>query len=262
MKNVPALAWRQLRRDLRAGDVRILVAALVLAVLAVTAVGFVTDRANRALALEANRLLGGDAVVRSDSPIEGAIADAVDIHGLRNARTVGLNSMARTGEGAQARLQMADLRALGEGFPLRGTFRVVGADGIERDAEAVPAPGTAWIARAGAAALDVQVGDTIELGTSRFELAALVTAEPDAAFGWWSPANPVTSRPSSPTRAPRWRAGSGSRPSQTRGWRCVRRSTVPAGSSGWPRWCRWYSRRSRWRWPPAGTASGICPAAR
>ena len=185
MSNVPGLAWRQLRRDLRAGDVRILVAALVLAVLAVTAVGFVTDRANRALALEANRLLGGDAVVRSDSPIEGAIAEAVDIHGLRSARTVGLNSMARTGEGAQARLQMADLRALGEGFPLRGTFRVVGADGIERDAEAVPAPGTAWIARAGAAALDVQVGDTIELGTSRFELAALVTAEPDAAFDYF-----------------------------------------------------------------------------
>ena len=185
MSNVPGLAWRQLRRDLRAGDVRILVAALVLAVLAVTAVGFVTDRANRALALEANRLLGGDAVVRSDSPIAGAIAEAVDIHGLRSARTVGLNSMARTGEGAQARLQMADLRALGEGFPLRGTFRVVGADGIERDAEAVPAPGTAWIARAGAAALDVQVGDTIELGTSRFELAALVTAEPDAAFDYF-----------------------------------------------------------------------------
>ena len=52
---------RQLRRDLRAGDVRILLAALVLAVVAVTAVGFVTDRAERALALEANRLLGGDA---------------------------------------------------------------------------------------------------------------------------------------------------------------------------------------------------------
>ena len=45
-----ALAWRQLRRDLVAGDVRILFAALVLAVVAVTAVGFVTDRAERMLA--------------------------------------------------------------------------------------------------------------------------------------------------------------------------------------------------------------------
>src|SRR5690606_21302243 len=150
MANVPGLAWRQLLRDLRAGDVRILLAALVLAVLAVTAVGFVTDRANRALAMEANRLLGGDAVVRSDSPIEGAIADAAARHGLAVAHTVGLNSMVRSGEGAGARLQMADLRAMGDGFPLRGTYRVQGADGVERDAQGVPAPGNIWLARAGA----------------------------------------------------------------------------------------------------------------
>ncbi|HET8818325.1 MAG TPA: FtsX-like permease family protein, partial [Xanthomonadaceae bacterium] len=185
LANIPALAWRQLRRDLRAGDVRILVAALVLAVVAVTAVGFVTDRANRALALEANRLLGGDAVVRSDSPIDGPIAGAVAEHGLRSARTVSLNTMVRTGAGGQSRLRMAELRALGDGFPLRGTFRIIGADGVERDAGAVPAPGTAWIARAGAAALDVAVGDTLELGSARFELAALVTAEPDAAFDYF-----------------------------------------------------------------------------
>ena len=183
--NIPALAWRQLRRDLRAGDVRILVAALVLAVVAVTAVGFVTDRANRALALEANQLLGGDAVVRSDSPIDGPITAAVAEHGLSSARTVSLNSMVRTGAGDQSRLRMADLRALGDGFPLRGTYRIIGADGIERDAPAVPAPGKAWIAQAGAAALDVAVGDALEVGTSRFELVAVVTAEPDAAFDYF-----------------------------------------------------------------------------
>jgi putative ABC transport system permease protein len=69
MSGTFALAWRQLRRDLRAGEVRILIAAVVLAVLAVTAVGFVTDRAERALAIEANRLLGGDAVVQGDGPL-------------------------------------------------------------------------------------------------------------------------------------------------------------------------------------------------
>ena len=67
------MAWRQLLRDVAAGDIRILFAALVLAVVAVTAVGFVTERAERALAMEANRLLGGDAVVRGDAPITGVI---------------------------------------------------------------------------------------------------------------------------------------------------------------------------------------------
>ena len=183
--NVPSLAWRQLRRDLRAGDVRILLAALVLAVLAVTAVGFVTERAGRALAMEANRLLGGDAVVRSDGPIDPGIVAAVARHGLRSARTVSLDTMVRTGGAAQARLRMADLRAASDGFPLRGAYRIAGADGVEREAAGVPSPGTAWLARGGAAALGVQVGDTLEIGTSRFTLAALVTAEPDAAFDYF-----------------------------------------------------------------------------
>ena len=57
----------------------------MLAVIAVTAVGFVTDRAERALAIEANRLLGGDAVVRGDAPIAGALRDAANAPGLRSA---------------------------------------------------------------------------------------------------------------------------------------------------------------------------------
>ena len=76
-----ALAWRQLRRDLAAGDIRILFAALVLAVVAVTSVGFVTDRAERALAMEANRLLGGDALVRGASDKDSR--DRIDAMGGR-----------------------------------------------------------------------------------------------------------------------------------------------------------------------------------
>ena len=128
--NALALAWRQLRRDLRAGEVRILLAALVIAVLAVTAVGFITDRAERGLAIEANRLLGGDAVVRGDAPIEGAVGKAAAAAGLRSARTQELQTMVRVGDGETARLQLGDLRALGVGYPLRGSVRMVDAANI------------------------------------------------------------------------------------------------------------------------------------
>ena len=179
-------AWRQTRRDLKAGDVRILLAALVLAVLAVTAIGFLTDRAQRALAMEANQLLGGDAVVSSATPIEGVIAGAADATGLRQARTVEMNSMVRVGRGDAARLQLGELVALGEGFPLRGTYTVAGAGGREAAAPAVPAPGTAWLSRAGAQTLGAAVGDTVAVGELELELAALVTAEPDAALDYFN----------------------------------------------------------------------------
>ncbi|MBU8977561.1 FtsX-like permease family protein [Lysobacter sp. MMG2] len=182
-----ALAWRQLRRDLAAGDVRILIAALVLAVLAVTAVGFVTDRAERALAIEANRLLGGDAVVRGDSPITGAVLEAASAQALQRTQTIELQTMIRVGE----RLQLGDLRALGEGFPLRGAFRISGPDGVERDAPGVPARGTVWMSRAGADTLGAKLGDEIALGDARLRLAALVVQEPDAALDYFNVAPKV-----------------------------------------------------------------------
>ena len=181
-----SLAWRQLRRDLVAGDVRILVAALVLAVLAVTAVGFVTDRAERALVLQANALLGGDAVVRGDAPIEGAIGDAARADGLRSTQRVELSTMVRLGNDDAARLQMGELHALGDGYPLRGVFRLLAADGSERDAGGIPAPGTLWLGRAGAETLGARVGDSIGIGDVQLQLVALVAQEPDAALDYFN----------------------------------------------------------------------------
>ena len=177
------LAWRQLLRDVAAGDIRILFAALVLAVVAVTAVGFVTDRAGRALAIEANRLLGGDAVVRGDAPITGAIRIAANAEGLRRAETLSLDSMIRAGE----QLRLGDLRALGEGFPLRGAFRLIDrAGGAEHDAQGIPASGTLWMTQAGAETLDATVGDMIGIGDSQLRLVALVVQEPDASLDYFN----------------------------------------------------------------------------
>ena len=177
------MAWRQLLRDVAAGDIRILFAALVLAVVAVTAVGFVTDRAERALAIEANRLLGGDVVVRGDAPIVGKISDAANAPGLQRADTLSLNSMIRSGE----QLRLGDLRALGEGFPLRGSFRIIDQPGaVERDAAGIPLPGTVWMSQSGAETLDARIGDTIGIGESQFRLVALVVQEPDASLDYFN----------------------------------------------------------------------------
>ena len=185
-----SLAWRQLRRDLAAGDIRILIAALGLAVIAVTSVGFVTDRAGRALAIEANRLLGGDAVVRGDAPIAGKIREASQAGGLRRTETVELPTMIRLGRGDTAQLKLGELRALGEGFPLRGQFRIVDAKG-ERAVDGAPAPGTLWLSRAGADALGAKPGDNIGIGGVELRLAALVLQEPDGAIDYFNVAPKV-----------------------------------------------------------------------
>jgi putative ABC transport system permease protein len=179
---VAGLAWRQLRRDLAAGEIRILLAALILAVMAVTAVGFLTDRVERALSLDANRLLGGDAVVRADEPISPAMRALAEQPGLRHAETRGFPSMVRTGEN----LRLGEIRALGEGFPLRGNFRIEDSTGAATIAMSIPKRGTVWMSHAGAQTLAAKLGDTVYVGDASLTLAALVVQEPDAALDYFN----------------------------------------------------------------------------
>src|SRR3954471_14473388 len=81
------LAWRQMARDFRAGELRLLVVAVTLAVAALSAVGFFADRLNHGLARDARQLLGGDAIVASDQPLPPAFADKARELGLKTANT-------------------------------------------------------------------------------------------------------------------------------------------------------------------------------
>ena len=53
------LGWKTLLRDLRAGELRLLIVAVALAVASLTAVGFFADRLNGGLQRDALQLLGG-----------------------------------------------------------------------------------------------------------------------------------------------------------------------------------------------------------
>ena len=70
MKGMLVLSARLLARDWRAGELRVLVAALVIAIAAVTSVGFFSDRVRLALIEQANALLGADLIVVSDRPLD------------------------------------------------------------------------------------------------------------------------------------------------------------------------------------------------
>lgn len=180
------LAWRQALRDLAAGEVRLLIAALALAVASVTTISFLTDRAERALALEANRLLGGDAVLRADAPLAPGLRALADRPGLKAVDTVEFPSMLRVGD----RFRLGELRAVGRAFPLRGSF-VISDDAGRRELAEGPPPGVVWMTRAGANTLGATLGDAITLGESTLRLAALIEQEPDGALDYFNVAPKV-----------------------------------------------------------------------
>src|SRR5512141_54050 len=110
------LGWRTLWRDLRAGELRLLMVAVTLAVAALTAVGFFADRLNGGRARDARQLLGGDAVVSSDNPTPAAFADKARALGLRSATTIGFPTMGRASEAQGGGSRLVALKVVGAGY--------------------------------------------------------------------------------------------------------------------------------------------------
>src|SRR5436190_23116636 len=139
------LAWRQLARDFRAGELRLLVVAVMLAVAALTAVGFFADRLKGGLARDARQLLGGDAVVSSDNPTPKAFIDKARSLGLQGITTLGFPTMGRAGDAQGGASRLVALKAVTAGYPLRGNLTVSAQPG-EAGAKTrdVPARGEAW----------------------------------------------------------------------------------------------------------------------
>lgn len=171
-----SLSFRLAARDWRAGELRLLIAALVIAVAAIASVGLFVDRMRTALSLQARQLLGADLVLAAGREPESALLREASSAGLSAVRTVSFPSMALAGE----RSVLVSLKAVEAGYPLRGAVRVSSQPGgPDAPAEAIPARGEAWVDASLLAPLAIHVGDSLELGDSSFRVTRLVTLEPD-----------------------------------------------------------------------------------
>lgn len=175
------LALRLLRRDWRAGELRVLAAALLIAVASVTTVAFFSDRVRDVLVARANHLLGGDLVLAADRPIQESFRQQAAGAGLESARLWSFPSMASAGE----RTLLADVRAVDPGYPLRGELRVAAAPGATgTPSRMAPPPGTVWVDDRFLARLGVAVGDHIGLGERELRIAGVIVREPESAVGF------------------------------------------------------------------------------
>lgn len=178
------LAWRSLRRDLRAADVRALFLALVLAVAAATMIAFFLDRIERGLERQAGQLLGGDLVLEQSRPFDQDRAETLREAGFRLSQQTGLTSMLRFNEA----FQTVSLKAVDDAYPLYGQVEVDTAQGAQALSHG-PSPGNAWLAPRLEILLDLRLGDQIEIGDTQLTVTGWVTREPDqqGGFGNFSP---------------------------------------------------------------------------
>ena len=180
-----SLGWRTLWRDVRSGELRLLVVAVTLAVAALTAVGFFADRLQAGLQRDARQLLGGDAVIASDRPAPAFFAEQARTLGLAIVNTQGFPTMARSTQEQGGNSKLVALKSVEPGYPLRGTLRIADAPGApERPARGIPAPGSVWVDAQLLDALGIGVGDSLLLGERSLQVQAIIVIEPDRGAGF------------------------------------------------------------------------------
>ncbi len=176
-------SWRMLWRDWRGGELTILAVGLVIAVTSITAVGFFTDRIERGLKQQSAELIGADLVITSGrSDVADYIEDARSHH-FQVATTQQFRSIVLGNE----RPQLVEVKAVTDGYPLRGALRISEtAFGVDEATTGIPASGNIWVEARLLQLLDLDVGDEVSLGTTTFNIRKVLRYEPDRAGDMFS----------------------------------------------------------------------------
>lgn len=172
-------ALRSLSRDLRAGELRVLALALVVAVASVTAVGFFTDRIGKAVERQAGDVLAADLLASSAFALPETLLSRIAATGLDTAQHIRFPSVVIN---ERDESQLVAMKAVSDGYPLRGTLKLAS---IDNTAETLPASqqapqqGSVWVDAQLMSALALEPGDTLTLGAATFEVTRIIQFEPD-----------------------------------------------------------------------------------
>ena len=173
-------ALHSLRREWRAGELRVLALALVVAVAAITSVGFFTDRVGLGLERQAGELLAADLRVIASSSIDEDWLVEGRRRGLETATLARFPSVVLAGEGAQ----LVSVKAVSGGYPLRGKLRSAATPFAAEEIGGAPEPGTAWVEARLFPLLNIEPGDAVQLGRATLTVARVLTYEPDRGGGF------------------------------------------------------------------------------
>ncbi|HEX9390867.1 MAG TPA: FtsX-like permease family protein [Usitatibacteraceae bacterium] len=180
------LSLRMLRRNAKSGEARVLLVALFIAVMSVTTVAFFADRVESALNRQANELIAADAVVASNTPVAARFHEEAARLKLDTAESITFPSMVAGDESRGQGVNLAEIKAVTAGFPLRGKIRIADLPGQpDHIAEGVPTPGTIWVPEVLLTRLKVAVGDELKVGAISLKVVALITKEPDSVLDYF-----------------------------------------------------------------------------
>jgi putative ABC transport system permease protein len=174
-------ALRNLWRDLKSGELSVLLLALTVAVLSLTAVGFFTSRISQGVRAQAGEVLAADLRLESPSLISPRYFAEAQARGLRTARMMSFPTALFSGDLSQ----LAALNAVSASYPLRGHVRIADTPfGVARATDRVPGRGEVWIDARIIAQLKLTLGAPLRIGAASFRVTQVLDYRPDQGTGF------------------------------------------------------------------------------
>lgn len=175
------LVWRLFRSDWRAGDLRLLFAALFLAVSVVTGLTAFIERLQVMLVGESSQFLAADRALKSPRPVNPDWLQMAADAGLQQSRYLSFQSMLYVNDEPQ----LISAKAVDDAYPLRGSLQYrQQLHGPTDSVQHGPAPGEIWAEARLFTLQDVHIGDPVFIGDARLTLTGELVAEPDRGAGF------------------------------------------------------------------------------
>ena len=174
-------ALRMLLRTWRGGQLGLIIWSLVLAVSVVTSVSLLAERIERALTAESSAFLAADLVVRSNKPTQQAWIAEAQLQGVETSQMVSFASMVYH----RSDMHLASIKAVQSNYPLRGlikrsTMPFTLDESLIETVDYGPASGEAWVDARLLPLLNIELGDSIELGDTVLSVTQIIVEEPDS----------------------------------------------------------------------------------
>ena len=157
------------------GDLLILFLSIVLAVTSISSVGFLGDRLQSSMQMQASSILGADLVLRSPSKIDSKYLDLAAANDLDSAEMSTFLSMVITEDDNL----LASIKAVTESYPLRGELRIVNFQGAKIKHSGSPMPGNIWIEKKLSETLELMELDKVSIGNKNFIVEGIIEDYPD-----------------------------------------------------------------------------------
>ncbi len=176
------LAINLLRRNWRSGELKLLGFSLLLAVSVLSGIAIFTNRLETTLISESNSVLGADYIVRGSQSHNAEWSAEAEKEDIRQTQAALFSSMVFAGD----EMHLASVKAVDNNYPLRGKFEIsdvpfaINASDI-KVANAIPAPGEAWVDSRLLPLLKIQLGDKIAVGEYELKVTQVLIREPDSA---------------------------------------------------------------------------------